>query len=108
MARSAEDAMNIRDLGLAVADVAPERRAHVLGQVTDLFVLHAATYSAGEIELFDDVIARLAAEIELEARILLAQRLAKVPNAPGNVMRMLAFDDSIDVAGPVLTHSERL
>jgi uncharacterized protein (DUF2336 family) len=100
--------MNIRDLGLAVGDVAPERRAHVLGQVTDLFVLHAANYSVAEIELFDDIIARLAAEIEVEARIMLAQRLAKVPNAPGNVMRMLAFDDSIDVAGPVLMHFEQL
>jgi uncharacterized protein (DUF2336 family) len=108
MAHSADEAMNIRDLGLAVGDVAPERRAHVLGQVTDLFVLHAANYSADEITLFDDIIARLAAEIEVEARIMLAQRLAKVPNAPGNVMRMLAFDDSIDVAGPVLIHFEQL
>ena len=108
MARSTEEAMNIRSLGLAVGDVAPERRAHVLGQVTDLFVLHAATYSVDEIALFDDIIARLAEQIEVEARIMLAQRLAKVSNAPGNVMRMLAFDDSIDVAGPVLTHCEQL
>jgi uncharacterized protein (DUF2336 family) len=100
--------MNIRELGAAVAHVAPERRAHVLGQVTDLFVLHAGTYSDDEISLFDDVIARLATQIEVEARIMLAQRLAKVPNAPGNVIRMLAFDDCVDVAGPVLTHSEQL
>ncbi len=108
MARAMDEAMNIRDLGVAVADVAPERRAHVLGQVTDLFVLHAANYSPHEIALFDDVIARLAAQIEVEARIILAQRLARVPNAPSNVIRMLAFDDSIDVAGPVLSHSEQL
>jgi uncharacterized protein (DUF2336 family) len=108
MALSMDEAMNIRDLGLAVADVAPERRAHVLGQVTDLFVLHAAAYSDDEIALFDDIIARLAAQIEVEARIMLAQRLAKVPNAPGNVIRMLAFDESIEVAGPVLIHSEQL
>jgi uncharacterized protein (DUF2336 family) len=108
MARTTDEAMNIRDLGVAAADVAPERRAHVLGQVTDLFVLHAGSYSAHEIALFDDVIARLAAQIEVEARIILAQRLAKVPNAPSNVIRMLAFDDSIDVAGPVLSQSEQL
>jgi uncharacterized protein (DUF2336 family) len=108
MARAMDDAMNIRDLNAAVGHVAPERRAHVLGQVTDLFVLHADTYSADEIALFDDVIARLAAEIEVEARMLLAHRLAKVANAPRNVIRMLAFDDCVDVASPVLTHSEQL
>jgi len=100
--------MNIRDLDAAVAHVAPERRAHVLGQVTDLFVLHAESYSADEIALFDDVIARLSAEIEVEARMLLAHLLATVPNAPRNVIRMLAFDDCVDVASPVLSHSEQL
>ena len=108
MLHATDEMMNIRELDAAVAHVAPDRRAHVLGQVTDLFVLHAATYSADEIALFDDVIARLAAEIEVEARILLAHRLAKVPNAPRNVIRMLAFDDCVDVASPVLTHSEQL
>jgi len=101
-------AMNLREIDGAVADVAPERRAHVLAQVTDLFVRDAALYSDDEIALFDDVIARLAAQIEVEARVLLAQRLAKVANAPRNVIRMLAFDDSAEVAGPVLTHSELL
>ena len=100
--------MNIGEIDVAVAHVAPERRAHMLGQVTDLFVLHAASFSDHEIALFDDVIGRLAAEMEIEAKILLAQRLAVVPNAPRNVIRMLAFDDHADVATPVLTHSERL
>ncbi|HEY1545891.1 MAG TPA: DUF2336 domain-containing protein [Xanthobacteraceae bacterium] len=108
MLHATDETMNIRELKAAVAHVAPDRRAHVLGQVTDLFVLHAATYSADEIALFDDVIARLAAEIEVEARILLAHRLAQVPNAPGKVIRMLAFDDCVEVATPVLTHSEQL
>jgi uncharacterized protein (DUF2336 family) len=101
-------AMSISEIDAAVAHVAPERRAHMLGQVTDLFVLHAANFSDHEIELFDDVISRLAADIEVEARVLLAQRLAVVPKAPHNVIRMLAFDDDDDVATPVLMHSERL
>jgi uncharacterized protein (DUF2336 family) len=101
-------AMNIREINGAATDVAPERRANVLAQVTDLFVRDAALYSDDEVALFDDVIARLAAQIEVEARVLLAQRLAKVANAPRNVIRMLAFDDSAEVAGPVLTHSERI
>ncbi len=101
-------AMTISEIDAAVAHVAPERRAHMLGEVTDLFVLHAPSFSDEEIALFDDVIGRLAADIEIEARVLLAQRLAVVPNAPPNVIRMLAFDDHADVAAPVLAHSERL
>jgi uncharacterized protein (DUF2336 family) len=108
MAGAMDEAMNIRELEAAVTHVAPERRAHVLGQVADLFILHAGTYSEDEIALFDDVIARLAAEIEVEARMLLAHRFAKVPNAPRNVIRMLAFDDCVEVAAPVLTHSDQL
>jgi uncharacterized protein (DUF2336 family) len=101
-------AMSISEIDAAVAHVAPERRTHMLGQVLDLFVLHAPSFSDDEIAVFDDVISRLAADIEVEARVLLAQRLAVVPKAPRNVIRMLAFDDEVDVATPVLTHSERL
>ena len=102
------EAMSSSEIDTAVAHVAPERRAHMLDRMTDLFVQHAASLSDHEIALFDDVIGRLAAEIEIEAKILLARRMAVVPNAPPNVIRMLAFDDHADVATPVLTHSERL
>jgi uncharacterized protein (DUF2336 family) len=101
-------AMSVMEIDAAVAHVAPERRVHMLDQVTDLFVMHASSFSDDEIEVFDDVLGRLVADIEIEARALLAQRLAVVPNAPRNVIRMLAFDDHADVAAPVLTHSERL
>jgi len=100
--------MSIGEIDAAVAHVAPERRMQMLGQVIDLFVLHAPSFSDDEIALFDDVIGRLAVDIEVEARILLAQRLSVVPKAPRNVIRMLAFDDDVEVATPVLTHSERL
>jgi hypothetical protein len=108
MAWSMTETLSIRELDTVVAHVVPERRAGVLGQVTDLFVLDAAKYSDDEIALFDEVIGRLAADIEVEARILLAKRLATVAKAPRNVIRTLAFDDCVEVAGPVLTHSEQL
>src|SRR5262249_56900732 len=44
----------------------------------------------------------------VSARAALAERLAAVPNAPPTAVRTLAFDDAIDVAGPVLKGSERL
>src|SRR5262245_53608526 len=101
-------AMSIGEIDAAVALVAPEPRAQTLGQLTDLFVEHAAGFSDDEISLFDDVIVRLAVDIEIQAKIVLAQCLAAVPKAPRNVIRMLAFDDDAEVAAPVLTHSERL
>ncbi len=78
------------------------------GGVTDLFIMGSEQYSDDEIALFDDVIIRLAAEIELSARSLLAVRLAPIPNAPPKIIRALAFDDAIEVARPVLVQSERL
>jgi uncharacterized protein (DUF2336 family) len=84
------------------------RRGELLQRVTDLFIVGADQYTEEEISLFDDVITRLAADIELSARALLAARLAPVPNAPPQVIRALAFDDVIDVAGPILAQSERL
>ena len=44
----------------AVAFGSNGRRAEMLRQVTDLFIVEAEKLSDNEIELFDDVIARLA------------------------------------------------
>jgi uncharacterized protein (DUF2336 family) len=80
----------------------------MLEHITTLFIEAAEQYSDDEIGLFDEVITQLAGEIEREARILLSERLAPVPNAPPAAIRMLAFDDDVAVAAPVLSLSERL
>jgi uncharacterized protein (DUF2336 family) len=71
-------------------------------------VLIAGRYSEDQIWTFGEVIGRLAEEIEQVSRIRLTNKLAPSNNAPFEVIRKLAFDDSIDVAGPVLRQSERL
>ena len=85
-----------------------EKQVEILRRVTDLFLAGVKTYSDEQIDLFDGVIARLAERIETKARAELANRLAPVENAPANTMRRLARDESIEVAGPVLTQSTRL
>jgi uncharacterized protein (DUF2336 family) len=80
----------------------------MLSRITDLFVGGATRYSEDQIGLFDDVMARLVHTIEAKARAKLSHRLAPVANAPVNVVTMLAFDDDIEVARPVLSQSERL
>jgi len=91
---------------VATGDV--KQRLRVLQRITDLFVAGSRGYSGQQIALFDDVLQRLAADIEVKARAKLAHRLAGVPGAPPRLIRLLAFDDEIDVAGPVLVHSEQL
>ena len=94
-----EEVLSNKDLG---------RRAEVLRRVTDLFVLFSGTYSEQQIALFDTVMSRLLEHIERAARAQFGSRLAKLPDAPREIIRELARDPAIDIAGPVLTHSERL
>jgi uncharacterized protein (DUF2336 family) len=96
----------LRDLDEAVSRGTPESRARALWHTTDLMV--TGSYSEDEIWTFGEVIGRLADEIELTARVQLAKRLARFDGAPVNIIHKLAFDDSIEVAGPILRGSERL
>src|SRR6202007_3369473 len=74
----------------------------------DLFVLGSARYSGEQIALFDDVMSRLLEQVEVSARAAFGHRLATNIKAPPKVMRGLALDNAIEVAGPVLTHSEHV
>lgn len=84
------------------------RRAEILRRVTDLFVLGSGKFSEDQVELFDNVMGELLKNIECAARAQFGSRLAKLSDAPPKVVRELAFDDAIEVAGPVLSHCERL
>jgi uncharacterized protein (DUF2336 family) len=84
------------------------RRAEVLRRVTDLFVLQSGSFSDDQIALFDIVMGKLIENIESAARAQFGSRIAKLPDAPRGVVRLLAQDTAIEVAGPLLTHSERL
>jgi uncharacterized protein (DUF2336 family) len=84
------------------------RRVETLRRVTDLFIDGAVDYSDEQIGLFDDVFQCLIVHIETSAKALLASRLAPIDTAPPLTIRTLAFDDIIEVAGPVLSRSERL
>jgi uncharacterized protein (DUF2336 family) len=70
--------------------------------------LIAGQYTDEEIWMFGEVIGLLERDIAAAARVQLAKRLARAGNAPTAIIKKLAFDDSIDVAGPVLRYSERL
>ena len=100
------DGSLLRELDEAVLRGTPESRTRALWHTTDLMI--AGRYSEDEIWAFGEVVGRLADEIEVAARARLAKRLACFDRAPRNIIHKLAFDNSIEVAGPLLQQSERI
>ena len=94
-----EDALSNKDVS---------RRAEILRKVTDLFVIGSGQFSHDQIELFDSVMGKLLQNIERAARAQFGSRIARLSDAPRNVIRVLAADSAIEVAGPILRHCERL
>ena len=106
--KSGENQSLIDELNGAVEILGDNHRERILERVADLFAAGARGYSSDLIALFDDVLQKLAADIEVEARARLARQLANIERPPPQLIRSLAFDDEIAVAAPVLTHSQQL
>ncbi len=104
--KKAEPTSFIDDLEEAVARGTPASRARALWHTTDLMI--AGNFSDDEIWTFGEVVTRLADEIEVAARAQLSAKLAHFDQAPVNIIHKLAFDDAIEVAGPVLRESKQL
>src|SRR6266550_3678568 len=98
----------LREIQAAIAGGSVGDRGALLRHVTDLFIVGSARHSEADLSLFDIVFNQLVVEIETSARAFLATRLAPVQSAPAIIVRRLAFDDEVDVAGPILSQSERL
>jgi uncharacterized protein (DUF2336 family) len=84
------------------------KRVDALQRITALFLDGAKSYSGAHVDVFDDVFGLLIEEIETKVRAELSRHLAPVGNAPVKVLRTLANDDDIAVAGPVLKYAPRL
>lgn len=98
----------IREVEDVVQSGSNEKRFETLRRITDLFLNSHEVLPESQIELFDDVLGHLIKNIETRALAELSGRLAPIENAPRNVIRQLAGNDEIAVAGPVLTQSPRL
>jgi uncharacterized protein (DUF2336 family) len=98
----------LQSLSAVITVSTSERRADLLERLYQLFSSSAEEFSEQQIQLFDELFVRLVDTIETSVRASLARRLADMPKAPPNVSRMLAFDDAIAIAGPVLERSARL
>jgi uncharacterized protein (DUF2336 family) len=98
----------IQEINSTIEQCSGARRVAMLRHLTDFFIVGVDEYSDDEIALIDDVFVRLVGTIEDASRALLAIRLGPVSKAPPKILRILACDNAIDVASPVLIQSERL
>jgi uncharacterized protein (DUF2336 family) len=85
-----------------------ERRRELLREVTDLFFSTSGPHGPQEMSLFDGVLSTLSAEMEEHVRAELSERIAEAEVAPAELVRGLAQDPSVAVAGPVLAGSTSL
>jgi uncharacterized protein (DUF2336 family) len=84
------------------------RQANVLQRITDLFVTNSDRLSREQIELFGGVMSRLVEEVDVTVRAAFGERIAAMPLVPSGVVRELALDDAIEVAGPILRQCEQI
>jgi uncharacterized protein (DUF2336 family) len=102
---SAQDSL-LTELESAIASRDASQRGIVLERITALFLVE--TRNLEQTELFDDVFLQLVKQVETAARAKLSERFARLDTAPVRIIQLLACDDQIDVAGPVLTHSSQI
>jgi uncharacterized protein (DUF2336 family) len=107
----------VNEVETAINAGSAEKRLETIKRVTDLFLTSAGSFDSEQIRLFDAVLERLVKTIEIRAiadvsaRIALAEmssQLATTAQSPPSVVRRLAKNDEIAIAGPVLRESARL
>src|SRR5215469_7177521 len=88
----------IDELEEAISSSDADRRINMLDRVSNLFMAGSRRYSDEQLALFDDVLLQLTAEIEIRARAKLSRLVADTDRAIPKTIRLLAFDDAIEVA----------
>jgi uncharacterized protein (DUF2336 family) len=100
--------VSIDDIENAIQHADPKTRHQTLRAVTDLFMASAPALDETKVGLFDTLFGSLLDDSELDGAVDLSTRIAPVHNAPPRLVRRLAEDDRIEVAGPILSQSPRL
>ena len=83
-------------------------RTRALARITDLLIDKEAVLRDEQLHVLDGVIGRFTPLIDVSGRAGLATKLSTLSKAPPNVVRALAFDDEVTVAGPILARSRQI
>jgi len=76
-------------------------------KLIDIIVLPASRISANERSLTADILLQIADKVEESLRVEIAKRVARVPEAPPVLVRMLLLDEP-SVAAPIIKGAENL
>ncbi len=95
----------VKDIESAVGGHDEAQRVRMLRSVTELFFTQADRLGDDHMQVFDEVIIRLAQEIDRLARIELSRKLSIAEKAPRKTVRSLALDADAEVATPILERS---
>jgi len=104
---AAEDLGDVSRLAALAAGTPKSNRSDIYIAVARLFSAQAAQLSDRERALMRDILKRLTLDVEMAIRISLAERLADDPEAPLDLILLLA-DDAIEVARPIILRSQKL
>src|SRR3984893_891429 len=96
------------ELETAIQQGSDAKRAIMAERITDLFIDAADRFDAVQVALFDEILGRLIEEIEIKTLAEISRRMAPVEQAPIGLVRRLAGDDAIGVAGAQPRGSSRL
>jgi uncharacterized protein (DUF2336 family) len=99
-------AVDFETLKQLAREPSPERRRELVQGIATAFFA-APQRSAGEINLFDEIMEMVLAEVEPLARRELSERMAELTEPPQRTLVRLAADE-IHVAEPLLRHSPAL
>jgi uncharacterized protein (DUF2336 family) len=83
----------------------PRRRADAAHKISELFLGNAAQFKPAHVDLFDGILTGLVPHTEIASRADLSERLSMLGNAPPALVDLLAREDEISIAGPLLRRS---
>ena len=82
-------------------------RRELAEMISDLFLGNTQSLSDRERALTYDILSQVIHDVEMAVRRNISEQLAKVPNAPRDLVLLLANDD-IEVAYPILAYNKVL
>ncbi|MDE1937440.1 MAG: DUF2336 domain-containing protein [Alphaproteobacteria bacterium] len=107
MGLTARDMSDMGRLAQLATNPQDTTREEIYLAVASLYRVQGAHLNARERDLMQEILRRLASDVEMAIRIALAERLSEDTTAPHDLIMLLA-DDKIEVARPVILRSPLL
>lgn len=97
-----------QDIEQTIRTADAQKRHQVLRAVADLFLSNASNLDEEKVDLFDGVFEMILDDAERAEVVNVSEQMAPVVNAPRRLIKRLANNPEIEIAGPVLSQSPRL